>query len=372
MQERGNKLLKLFDFYAGVPLTFLLGKVRRRAPGVPDLGNARSPRFTLVKTAGIGDTVILSAVIGKIRQEYPEAVITLICADNNKAAVTLLSGIDQVLTFRMKAPVRSLREVAQLPRQDIVLDFGPWARINSLIAFFTPARFKVGFNRKGQYRHYIYDKPVIHRDDVHEADNYWNLLRAIGFGARDREPAIQATAGDMPVLSGAVVILHPFPAGRGKELKEWPVERWAELGGFFCANGFQVAVSGGRDDAPAAELCKDKIVQAGGQALNLAGKYTLVEMCDILRQARLLVTVNTGIMHLGAAVGTPLVALHGPTSVRRWGPLGERVENITPASTCAPCLSLGFEYGCTEGGCMETITVEQVKEAALRLLKTDP
>jgi len=368
LQERGNRLLKILDYYAGVPLTFLLGHVVPKTEKIPDLSSKLAPRFTLIKTAAIGDTVLLSAIVREIRVKYPCAVITLICTKSNEAAAALLDGIDAVRLFDLRSPVSALLAFRSLLVQDIVWDFGSWARINCMITFFIKARYKVGFERKGQYRHYIYDKAVSHRDDVHEIDNYRSLLQASGIEISGFNPLISTTGREVEENDQPMVIFHPFPGGSGKKLKEWPLECWLRLGENLAAEGFVICISGGKEDRERAEWLAKKIEQAGGKTIILAGCYSLVKMCDILKQAKILVSVNTGIMHLGAAVGVPIVALNGPTSPLRWGPLGEKVISLVPTSTCAPCLSLGFEYGCATGGCMNTITVEVVKAAVDRLL----
>lgn len=96
--------------------------------------------------------------------------------------------------------------------------------------------------------------------------------------------------------------------------------------------------------------------------MNGAGRYNLKEMENILGHAEFLVSVNTGIMHMGAAVGVPLIALHGATSVKRWGPLSDRARNIWTHEKCQPCISLGFESKCKDPICMKHITVDMVMD----------
>ncbi|MBP2658161.1 MAG: glycosyl transferase family 9 [Firmicutes bacterium] len=367
LQERGNRILKLLDYYIGIPLTVLIGYIVPKKSKVPRICE-ESPCFALLKTAAIGDTVLLSAIVSEIRARYPDAVITIVCTSNNRDAASLINGVNYVHVFNLKSPIASFMELRKISKQDVVLDFAPWARINSLISFFIRGRFKVGFKRKSQYRHYLYDKAVDHLDDLHELDNYRNLLKATEIEPRGINPIIRPGDGAIKINASQMIILHPFPAGSGKNLKEWPLERWFELGCELSTNGFEVAISGGKDDVDRAQMLVDRILQAGGKTVLLAGQYSLAEFCDVLRQAEILVSVNTGIMHLGAALNIPLVALHGPTSPKRWGPLGKDTRVIVPTKPCAPCISLGFEYKCVEGGCMHTISVEKVKKAVYELL----
>lgn len=367
MKERGNSLLKIVDRYIGIPLVFLLGKLSKRREKSIE-ANTSSPGITLLKTAAIGDTILISAIINEIRRQYPTANITFVCSANNRKAVELLTGVDEIFQFEVSSPIKSLMQLSRLPKQDLILDFAPWARINSIITYSISAECKVGFRRQGQCRHYIYDCAVEHHDYLHEIDNYRNLLRATSIKVHGDNPYIVFSENGELKTAVTTIIFHPFPGGNGKELKEWSLENWAQLGTYLSSNGYEIAISGGREDIEAAEKLALKIQDEGGKAINLAGKYSLKEMCSILSQASLLVSVNTGIMHLGAALGLPIVALHGPTSPLRWGPLTDKAEVLVPQCECAPCISLGFEYGCSSGGCMATIAVDMVKTAVSRLL----
>jgi ADP-heptose:LPS heptosyltransferase len=100
---------------------------------------------------------------------------------------------------------------------------------------------------------------------------------------------------------------------------------------------------------------------------NRAG-LSLAATAALLAKARLVVSVNTGVMHLAAAVGVPLIALHGPTSARRWGPVGPRA--IALESPCDGCgyLDLGFEYSRQPRHCMNAISYRMVHEACAQVL----
>lgn len=369
LQERGNCWLKLIDRWVGIPLTFLLGKTVVKKTFQGDFSSDSILRLALIKTAALGDTILLSAIVREIRQYYPRAIITLVCANNNQAAANLLDGVDFVHVVGLGSPLRSLFALRSLPRQDVVMDFGAWPRLNSLIAYCMQADYKVGFWRAGQYRHYVFHYSVCHRDDLHEMDNYRALLQPIGLHATGFLPRIAPPRDCCLANSANSIVLHPFPGGSGKEYKEWPLERWSELGKWLILQDRLVLISGGAEDRVRAEYLAEELRKIGGQAKSLAGKYSLGEMAGLLQQAQVVISVNTGIMHLAAAVGATVVALHGPTSLVRWRALGEKVIDLSASKPCAPCLSLGFEYGCTFGECMQTITVEQVIEAVRKIAK---
>jgi heptosyltransferase I len=375
MKERGNKLLKIFDKYAGIPLIFLFGLFKRKRRFDSSILRQDPVRFILLKTAAIGDTIILSAIVNELKSSFPKSEITLICSKANNLVAQFLPGLDHIIIFDVTKPFQSLKAVLQLGAYDILFDFASWAKLNSLISYFIAAKFKVGFKRRGMYRHYIYDLAVEHRDGIHEIDNYRNLLTSVSIQVTGLSPAFLVTEENAKKVEsifqkkGRNIIFHPFPGGTKKHLKEWPPECWIKTGEVLGKQGVILYISGGKEDLEQAEQLKQQLEKVGATCVNLAGKYTLAEMAAILAKTDLLITVNTGIMHLGASVGTPIVALHGPTSPQRWGPVSNQAIIIKPKLKCAPCISLGFEYGCNTGECMMTITVDEVIQAAQTIIR---
>lgn len=91
-------------------------------------------------------------------------------------------------------------------------------------------------------------------------------------------------------------------------------------------------------------------------------------MAAVLQNAKLLVTVNTGTMHYGAAVGVPLVAIHGANPIKRWGPLSKNSISLASDRMCCPCVSLGFETNCKEAKCMQDINVDMVMKSIEKII----
>lgn len=358
MGERNNKTMKRLDHYIGCPLLFILGAFRKKN-SLTQVSQSAAPKIVILKTAGMGDTIVTNAAIQEIKANFPKAKITYICSKTNFGMSKALPDVDELFCFQMKRPIGSLLKVKALGHFDYLFDFAPWARINAVISFFIDADFKVGFKRKGMHRHYIYDKPVEHLDAVHEVENYRNCLRAAGLKTHDLNPIFDVT--DSPIIKEPYVVFHIFPAGSSVLLRKWSNENWLKLAKkVYRDYGYKVLFSGGKEDITEADSLVKILKEKQVNSENIAGKYDLNEMENVLKYAQFLVSVNTGIMHMGAAVGVPLIALHGATSVKRWGPLSEKAYNIWTHEPCQPCISLGFESKCTNPVCMKHITVEMV------------
>ncbi len=113
------------------------------------------------------------------------------------------------------------------------------------------------------------------------------------------------------------------------------------------------------------ELCARLACSGRGAVINLAGRMTLAQTARVLEEATAVVSVNTGIMHLAAAVGTVILGLNGPVPGSRWGPLGDRAVSVEAHGEGCGYLNLGFEYKNQRIDCMDLIEPHRV----LRLLK---
>lgn len=369
MKARNSIWRKRLDKWLGCPLLFALGLFRQRRQE-KTFGRDAALKIALIKTAAIGDTILLSAIGDEIKKQYPNSHITVICSCDNLPMVRLLHGVADIFVFRMNQPIRSFLRLRELQKFDLLLDFGPWPRINGIISWMLRADYKVGFKRSHMYRHYVYDKWVEHLDTLHEMDNYRNILQGAGILPTGCLPYFEA-AGEALIEDRPYVVFHAYPGGAMENQRKWPEARWVELGQWLYKKyGVRIMLSGAPTDRADAEYIESLLRGRGVPAESIAGTYSLGEMVNVLAKAELVISVNTGIMHLAAAVCVPLIALHGATSERRWGPLSDKAVVVKSGEACQPCISLGFESRCKDPVCMRNITVDMVADEIERLLDT--
>lgn len=354
-RERGNKGLRFFDRFMGIPLLFLLGlfKRRRRCP-------AEIRHIAILKSAAIGDTVLISAIIDDLKAAFPKSRITFYCGASNDAAARMLDALDCVVRIPVSSPLRAIRMMRG--NWDLLIDFGQWPRLDALLAAFSGAKFTIGFRTPGQYRHFLYDAAVRHRADRHEMDNFRALLEPLGISG-SASPRIPHR--ERPIDPNKVV-LHLFAGGLRSRLKEWPEEYWLEVMDTLTEAGKELYLTGSGENRAQVLSLVDR-VKHPERVRSVAGEMTLPQVADLLAESALLVTVNTGIMHLAAAIGCPLIALNGPTSVKRWGPYSTNSIALQSPRSCSPCLNLGFEYACPDNLCMRAIEVSSVLDACRRM-----
>lgn len=362
--KRGSAIHRYLDRFIGIPLLNLLA-LRRRKRVRP----ANPQRIGILFNPAIGDTLLASASIGELRELYPRSRLIALVASTNLPAAMLLPQVDEIELLAFSHPLKSIRAIRRC-NIDLLVDLSAWQRITAVYSFFSGAQFTAGFKRVGQHRHRGYDLTVPHRGDCHELDNLRRITRVLGSTAA-HSPTLTVPEAPLPcdlAHAGRIVILHPWASGSGSALREWPNERWLKLAQRLKTPGRVFVITG----SPAEEARSDSLLQMllshSLCARVLIGRDGLENIARVIGSAELAVSVNTGIMHLSAILGTPTVGLNGPTAVHRWGAVGPRVANISPLDGSGGFLDLGFEYGRHHTSVMTQISVDQVVRAIDQLL----
>ena len=306
-------------------------------------------KILILKPSSLGDVVQALPVLRLIKRQLPgsriywwidTAISALLEDDPDLAGLVLFDR------QRWRAPrhwdelwrsVRGLR--AQ--RFDWVIDLQSLAR-SATMAWLANGGFTIGLEDGREGAPVFYDQSVRRpAPSTHAVDWYLQVLPALGIPVhRDFEwlparPALAARLREVWRPEGARwIALQP---GARWLNKRWPAEYFVELIRRLNmpATDWRFAILGGRDDAGLGA----QISQADPRCcLDLTGKLSLPETVEWLRWSELLVTNDTGPMHLAAALGKPVVALFGPTDPRRTGPYGQIEHALQLPLPCAPCL----------------------------------
>jgi lipopolysaccharide heptosyltransferase II len=374
-----QKLQKILDVYIGIPLCVLLGGFR------PRWWSAKDPpeRILFIQLSAIGDTILAVPAIRAVRRRFPDAHLAMMASSINLEYLERCPYIDQRLPCRLEELIVSPRKtpafLAALRRQrfDWVIDFEHWPRFSALIAYASGAPRRIGFRAAGQHRHYPFTDVVPHAPGRHEVVNFLQIARLLDCPIQDarletwpgqtdwawarRALGKSETAGRQPMVA-----FHPEAGRRNEPRRRWPHERYVELAEALARRyNAQIVLTGAHSEV---ELCQRIASQMKSPGIVVAGQTTVNQLAAVFGLVEVVVCGNCGPMHLAAAAGTPVVALHGPTNPAQWGPWGENHTVIAADVPCSPCLNLGFEYGCkalSDGlsPCMYTIPVREVVEA---------
>jgi heptosyltransferase I len=386
-KERGNVFFRFLDRYAGISLAWCLGKLRKKRP-LPE-GKRNDCQIILIKMSGIGDSILTIPLIRKLKEINEEGNITVICGKNNRVVYENLLDkaiIDQLICVEAG---RLMRDLAYLRRMmsevgaiscDFCIDLDPWSRFSALISYWISAGFTLGFKKENQYKHYLFDDWCVHRQEDHEFANYNRLVKPLT-GNIDGLPQYPVSNDDTLYFHDFIgsrdiqdyIVLHPWASGYKHYLKELSEHALLGICNQLLEDGFDLIITGGKKDAAKTESLIANI--ESDHVYTIAGNTNLNETAIFLQQASCVITVNTGVLHLAAAMDCKVVSINGPTDVNRWRPLCKKAINIKSSLFCSPCLDLGFEYKCKENGvseglCMKKINPDDIVKAAMKLVSS--
>lgn len=365
--ERGNRLFHFLDHYCGIHLSAFAASYRALDKLFFQSASAVS-RIGILCPGAIGDLLLLSGMINGIRRQLPNAHIDVISSRGNAPALRLLPDIDSSCSFPVTRPDLFIRHLRQ-QKYDILFDASQWSRLGNIICNFSKATRTVGFVTKGQNRDAGYDIKIRHSAQIHETDNFLALGKALwpGFSGKCRLKIPEKLCANYDCYGNEWIYCHMWPSGKSSWLKHWPEGHWRDLISVLLQNGFKIALTGGKKDARATEAFIESSFPGNSKVISIAGKTDLPDLAWLLARSAALVSVNTGIMHLGALAGTPTVGLHGPTNPLRWGPVGEQTASVLPRSGHNAYLNLGFEYPRGAKNNMLALPVEDVLMALERV-----
>ena len=158
--------------------------------------------------------------------------------------------------------------------------------------------------------------------------------------------------GDQPFLALC-------PGAEFGPAKQWPAEHYAAVAQEFASRGWQVALFGSANDQAAAQDIRQRLsAQAQAQCISLAGQTTLAEAVDVLSQASAVVSNDSGLMHIAAALGRPMAVVYGSTSPGFTPPLSDNVSVQQLEVDCGPC----FKRECPLGHlkCLQDLSAQRV------------
>ena len=239
----------------------------------------------------------------------------------------------------------------------------------------------------------------------HQVEYWQQLVALLGAQQTHATPTFVPSAADQhaadlllaplqpltPSPQPPLIAMHPG-SGAYAPARRWPPARWAALADALIADGMQIVLLGGAEEAEVRHSVLGAM-QHADRIFNLGGRTTLGELAAVLRRCNLYVGNDSGVAHLAGSVGTPVVAVFGPTDPHAWGPYGgepwhsvDQWPNgvqvlrsgphraLHAAIACSPCIyrghSLGTPNGCPDRTCLLRIGVDQVLHVVHKRLAT--
>jgi len=358
-----------------------LARLGRRRPSRPE-------RIVCLRLERIGDVLMVAPAIGNLKAAFPASSIDLVVGSWNREIAAVIPGVDRVETLDAAWLSRDGRGlgVVGLARMaarwrarhyDLAINFEPDVRSN-LVAAAIGASWTAGFVSGGGGA--LLDTALDYDTTIHTTDNAQALVRAVAppagsSAAGSKDPAYVTESedpahGDQGRTVGqgrAVDVGRVFRPGRtllipeancdeaarllarfngspriglhvsgGRPIKQWPEARFREVAErLVCDRGATIVLTGMPADRAQVEAVRAAL--PADQVLDLSMDVSLLTVAAVLEQLDLFVTGDTGPMHLAHAVGTPIVAIFGPSQPWRYGPRGLHDRLVRVDLPCSPC-----------------------------------
>lgn len=317
------------------------------------IGTSRSgppERILCLRLERIGDLVMTLPALAELRALAPDATIDLVVGSWNKPIANAIPSVNQVETLdaswlSREGGGQGLATLLRRARHwrsrhyDLAINFEPDIRSNLLLGASGAARL-AGFSSGGGGP--LLDVALHYDPRVHTTDNAVALVHAaLGHSAG----AVPAPALKIPesarmdadrLLSGRrdpIVAVH---ISGGRAIKQWPEARFRDIArALIDSRGATIVLTGSEGDRPQIDSVIQELPSA--HVLDVSGALDLITLAAVLERTTLLVTGDTGPMHLAAAVGTPIVAIFGPSDPARYAPRGPLDRVVRIELPCAPC-----------------------------------
>ncbi len=340
----------------------------------------------IIKLSAIGDVVHSLPFLEALKGTFPRAHIDWVVEEPAHEIIQGHPMIRQVLVSPRKSLANRFREDRQwLPLAHDVLAFVNQVRSreydliidlqglfkSGLLTGLSKGKRKVGMSDSREGAGLFLSEPPVRVDyDRHAIDRYLQIASYLGARLIKWEGRIPVSEADRDSLdrklaplgldAHGLVAINPVAKWT---TKCWDPERFALIADKILTEfPFEVVFTGSTGDRSVVTAIMEMMNR---EACNFAGKTTLKELSVLYEKCRLLITTDTGPMHMAAAMGCPVVALFGPTAPWRTGPYGPGHHTIRDPIVCSPC----FKRACRHQTCMREISPEQVVKAVRTTLK---
>jgi len=327
----------------------------------------------------VGDTILTYPSVQGVKELFPHSRLTVLVPNHLIGLWKTFPCVDEIIPFQKRSGVGSVWEDVQISRFmrkrrfDLALIF-PRSFRSAFQIYLARIPIRIGYQDEGRslfLTHKIRRKgEVLH---LHRVHYYRRLMEPLGhlesvpsprlFLREEERGWAQKRLEELGLLDGRPLIGINPGAAYGLA-KCWHPDRFAELGRRLSEKWKATALIFGREEERG---MADKILKnLGGGGVDFTGKTGLLQLAALLERCCLLVTNDTGTMHVASAVGTPVVAIFGSTDPVATGPWGGGHVVVKKEVSCSPC----FKRVCpTDHRCMELITVDEVEEVVDNKLK---
>jgi heptosyltransferase-1 len=323
-------------------------------------------KILIVKPSSLGDIVHSLPFLNAIKTCFPKAEIHWVVARGLEGLLECHPMVNRLIVInkdtwkKLSKAGNTIKEVRRLlqdirsEQYDLAVDLQGLFR-SGLITMASRAPVRIGFSEAREGSSLFYNVRVKGGKEVHAVERYMKIAGALGCDEKNILFPFSLCKSDLKnikAISGGVREYAVIVPGGRWDTKIWPAENFGRVASLLPMPS--LVVGSGADIQRA-----EKVVQSsGGKAISLAGRTSMNELVEVMRQACLVISNDSGPMHIAAGFQVPVIAIFGPTSPVRTGPYGAGNIVIQSSAVCAPC----FKKSCSHLRCMAGITAEMVYE----------
>ncbi len=323
---------------------------------------SKALRVLIVKLSSLGDLFHALPAVHCLKVGLP-AKIDWVVHPAYQELVACFADVDRVIPLArdirsgaLAGDVRALRAESY----DLIVDLQGILK-SALVARLSRGSRRIGpsFHREGSWL--FYQAVAGSRNkDRHAVEENMDVVRHLGL------PVLPPV---FPLNFPIQLVGEPEPRVALLPFSRWPSKNWPAASFVQVGRDLQehanasIFLIGG---AAEAEACAAIEKEFKGRIMNLAGKLSLPQLGGVLQAMNLVISNDSGPMHMAASLGTPVLAVFGPTDMKRTGPYGARHRVMTGRLRCQPCFSKQCKF--EDGSCMRTVTPEGVTTMALEML----
>ena len=319
----------------------------------------------------VGDAVMTSPAIARIRKTFPRAEISLLVKPWVKGVFEGSPHIDEILLYDREGPHRGVSGLLRLAHElrgrrfDLAILLQN-AFEAALIAVLARIPHRIGYETQG--RGFLLTTVVV-RDrstrGLHHVGYYQALLDALGWSGDERDPTLYLSSGaedragallEREGVRSEEAIVAFNPGATYGSAKRWPADRYAALADRLVESlGVRVLLTGVQADGPVTKEVQS-LTRHAHRIIDLTGRTDIQLLAAVLKRCAVFVTNDTGAMHIGAATGVPVVAIFGSTDPKATSPVGRHVLLRHPVP-CSPCLlrECPIDHRCMNGISIDTV-----------------
>ncbi|MBI5598482.1 MAG: glycosyltransferase family 9 protein [Deltaproteobacteria bacterium] len=325
-----------------------------------------APNILIVKYSSLGDVVNAVPAVNLLRRERPKALVYWLLRKEYAGLISANPCVDGVIVYE-RGGFRDVVKKIRALKIDVAIDLQGLFK-SGLIGYLSGAKTRVSFPHTREGSSVFYTQRLgLKREGVHAVMENLSVIEEFT-GKRCGSGHVSgislngaATEKAALLIGGGVPFVAVSPTSRWRT-KMWGQGAFTSLADMLIENsGVRVFFTGADSDRGYIEGILKGMKH---QAINLAGRTDLKTLAGVFRAARLVVSCDSGSMHLASAVGAPVVAVFGPTDPRYTGPFGKNSLVVTAPVDCSPCR----KRNCGDMKCMARVTPEMVFDGARRFL----